>query len=370
MANFINSLSIRGFRTLSRLDVDSFGKVNLITGKNNAGKSSVLEAIRILTSGGSMKTLLDILTYRDELSPPSEAERSWSRDDFSPLNNLFTGFPSLIKGSTAFAIRAEGTLPPQLTSVDARLGWFTRREDPPTYAYDEVESDLFADGEVFPALSLNLGNRKRVLPLDRFQRRSISRFEPDAPNFPCIYLDPFSSRSTSQMGALWDSIALTDVEPEIVKALQIVSQDIQAVSVVGGGERLRGRTAIAKSTEFEYPVPLRTFGDGVNRLFGIILSLCSARNGILLVDEIENGLHYSAQAEIWLTIFRLAEDLNVQVFATTHSWDCVQAFQQAASDSWSNGALLRLSKLGGEIIPTLFSEFELEIATRDQIEVR
>jgi hypothetical protein len=50
------------------------------------------------------------------------------------------------------------------------------------------------------------------------------RAEADANPFPCVYLDPFSSRSTSQMGALWDAIALTDVEPEIVKALQIVSR--------------------------------------------------------------------------------------------------------------------------------------------------
>jgi AAA15 family ATPase/GTPase len=189
-------------------------------------------------------------------------------------------------------------------------------------------------------------------------------------SFACVSLDPFSSRSTSQMGALWDAIALTDVEPEIVKALQIVSRDIQAVSVVGGDDRIRSRTAIARSATRAAPVPLRTFGDGVNRLFGIILSLCNARNGILLVDEIENGLHYSAQAEIWRTIFRLSSALNVQVFATSHSWDCVQAFQQAASESPQNGMLFRLSRLGERIVSTQFSESELASATRDQIEVR
>jgi predicted ATP-dependent endonuclease of OLD family len=90
---------------------------------------------------------------------------------------------------------------------------------------------------------------------------------------------------------------------------------------------------------------LRTFGDGVNRLFGVILSLCNARNGVLLVDEIENGLHYSVQTEIWRTIFRLANTLNVQVFATSHSWDCVRAFQEAASESPQDGVLVRLSKV-------------------------
>jgi hypothetical protein len=171
------------------------------------------------------------------------------------------------------------------------------------------------------------------------------------------------------MGSLWDAIALTDVEPEIVKALQIVSSDIKGVSVIGG-ERGRDRTAIAKSALFPSPMPLRTFGDGANRLFGIILSLCNARNGLLLIDEIENGLHYSAQAEVWRSIFRLARELNVQVFATTHSWDCVTAFQIAATESPAEGLLVRLSRIRSGVVATPFSEHELQIATRDQIEVR
>jgi predicted ATP-dependent endonuclease of OLD family len=101
-----------------------------------------------------------------------------------------------------------------------------------------------------------------------------------------------------------------------------------------------------------------------------VLSLCNARNGVLLVDEIENGLHYSVQRDIWRAIFRLAKDLNVQVFATSHSWDCVRAFQEAASESPQDGVLVRLSRLDDRIAPTLFSEKELEIVTRDCIEVR
>ena len=197
------------------------------------------------------------------------------------------------------------------------------------------------------------------------------RPDADAALAPCVYLDPFSSRSTSQMGALWDAVALTDAEQEIVKALKVISADIQAVSMIGSDERhARPRTAIAKSSRYPSPVPLRTFGDGVNRLFGVILSLCNARNGVLLVDEIENGLHYSVQTEIWRTIFRLANDLNVQVFATSHSWDCVRAFQEAASESPEDGVLVRLSVKDDTIIPTLFTERELEIITRDQVEVR
>ncbi len=109
----------------------------------------------------------------------------------------------------------------------------------------------------------------------------------------------------------------------------------------------------------------------MQRIFGIALALVNARNGILLVDEIENGLHYLAQPDVWRLIFRLASRLNIQVFATTHSWDCIEAFQKAAQEDRQNeGVLIRLESKRGKIVPTLFDERQLGIATREQIEVR
>lgn len=370
MTEFVRSLDIQGFRVLSKLHIAPFGRVNLITGQNNTGKTSLLEAIRILVTGGSLRTLFDILNYREELT---ESERTYQTTDPAPFCNLFTDFPDLAANMHGFSIVAEGALSPPHTRIDARVGWFVRRSDPDrqTFSYERASADPFGDVDAFPALELTIGGRQRIVPLDRLQRRLPLRMEADPHPFACVYLDPFSSRSTGQMGVLWDAIALTDVEPEIVKALQIVASDIQAISFVGSDERgTRVRTAIARSKAHASPIPLRTFGDGVNRLFGIILSLCNARNGVLLIDEIENGLHHSVQTEIWRTIFRLASTLNVQVFATSHSWDCVDAFQQAANESPQDGVLVRLSKVGQHIVPTLFTEKELAIATRDQIEVR
>lgn len=112
-------------------------------------------------------------------------------------------------------------------------------------------------------------------------------------------------------------------------------------------------------------------GDGVNRILGMILSLVSARNGLLLIDEVENGVHYSVQGKLWELIFREAHRLNVQVFATTHSWDCIEAFQQAAQeDEHEEAALVRLNANEDRVSATIFSEQELSVVTRQQIEVR
>ena len=107
------------------------------------------------------------------------------------------------------------------------------------------------------------------------------------------------------------------------------------------------------------------------RILGIALAQVNAKDGILLIDEFENGLYYSVQPDLWRFIFRLAHSLNVQVFATTHRWDCIEAFQRAArEDRQEEGLLIRLESKKGEIGVTLYDEQELTIATREHIEVR
>jgi predicted ATPase len=94
-------------------------------------------------------------------------------------------------------------------------------------------------------------------------------------------------------------------------------------------------------------------------------------SNFLLVDEIESGIHYSAIERYWDMIFTLARELDVQVFATTHSWDCIEGFQAAAtSDRSSEGMLIRLEADGDRTRAVTFNEHELAIATREEIEVR
>ncbi len=126
-----------------------------------------------------------------------------------------------------------------------------------------------------------------------------------------------------------------------------------------------------KVAGIDEPIALRSLGDGMQRVFGLALTLVNAKDGILLIDEIENGLHYSVQPDIWHLVFQLAHRLNVQVFATTHSLDCIKAFQEAARENTQEeGLLIRLQGKKGEIGAVLYEEEELAIATHEQIEVR
>lgn len=371
----VSTLTVTRFRSLRNLTVGPFGRVNLITGKNNTGKSTLLEAIRLLASGGSPSTLLSILDNREEPAvPDSEIQRTTTGPP--RVSSLFSDFPNLWGCADPFTVSSTNGEFSETKSVEVKVGWYSQETDPETgntHLVPSSESDLLGETYGVPVLEIKTPLRQIKFSLDKNRRATLKRGLLDTPEkvqIPCVYVDSFSSRYSSQLGNLWDSIALTPAEKRVVEALQIIAPDIEAVSMIGSENGRRFRTAIAKSRLFQAPVSLTTFGDGVNRLFGIILSLVKAENGVLLVDEIENGLHHSILPEVWKVIFRMAAELNVQVFATTHSWDCVDAFQQAANGHPQVGVLARLTAYNGKIIPTLFSEDELRIAARDQIEVR
>ncbi|MEL7011141.1 MAG: AAA family ATPase [Cyanobacteria bacterium J06648_1] len=113
-------------------------------------------------------------------------------------------------------------------------------------------------------------------------------------------------------------------------------------------------------------------GEGMYRILAMAMSLVTSENGVLLVDEIETGLHYEAQTDMWRLILETAKELNVQVFATTHSWDCIAAYQEALSqvEDKSIGKLFRLDSKYGKLRAVEYDADDLDIAVRKGIEVR
>lgn len=370
----IATLSIERFRAFRHLKIEGLGRVNLITGRNNTGKSSVLEAIRMLASDASPSVIYDILHLREE--DPKEVEDSARPADAATLfalSSLFHGFPEFSADLEPLVIAANGGQRPMRLTMAA--GWVSEKPEPDGSRRRILQQPgLFSEAEVLPALVVETSGVQRLLPLESlsryYRRRLPAAVFQNEPQAPCVFVSPYGGAQTATLGPLWDKIALSDLEQDVVGALRIIEPGILAVSMVGGEGTRQPRTAIIRAKGAPRPVNLRSFGDGLNRLFGIVLSLVNAKDGLLLIDEFENGMHYSVQLDVWRALFRLARHLDVQIVATSHSWDAIEAFQKAASEDREAGVLIRLSRKGEDIIPTLFSEDELAVATRDRIEVR
>ena len=153
---------------------------------------------------------------------------------------------------------------------------------------------------------------------------------------------------------------------------------------------------MVKVSGISEPVPLKSLGDGMIRLFHLALaaeaSATRARGAQhavlhhdmaaefeesamaqpLLVDEVENGIHYATLPLLWKFLFEVADRHAIQIFATSHSWDCIEAFQTAAAETGktSGARLIRLEAKNGGKRAVVFHGNELATVTRDRIEVR
>jgi AAA15 family ATPase/GTPase len=117
-------------------------------------------------------------------------------------------------------------------------------------------------------------------------------------------------------------------------------------------------------------IPVSLLGEGINKLMAIIIRIINAENSCIFIDEIENGFHYTIMNKIREVIDSASKKYNVQVFATTHSLECIKAAHETLSSSDYDFSLIRLDKTDDSIIPTYYDSESLDISIENEFEVR
>ena len=177
------------------------------------------------------------------------------------------------------------------------------------------------------------------------------------------------------MSSYWNIVALTPHQDSVVNALNLVyEQKVQQAVVLNVGSpnlNVFDPRAVVTLVDRTERIPLRSLGDGAVRIFGLALALAASINGFLLIDEAENGIHHSIQPKFWNMVLQTAQRNNVQVIATTHSWDCVKGFAQAANELEDvEGVLVRLERVPAGLRVFTYDESRLAAAAKYDIEVR
>lgn len=358
----LESLRIRNYRSLEDVYVERLGRLNLITGRNNVGKTSLLETVRLWASRTDVNALLDIIDARDEsLLPDNEIkdERDERQGDNSLLGCLclFSGYPSIDAVKDPIEIAGNGT------TLSISIGDREMEQEVLPGLQQELDK-LIARTKVLElsvepyerSVSLRLPSYYSNLRRNKFREL---RMRENRGNIPCVSLasSTLNSIESFSTATLWDNIALTDKEDFVLRGLKLIEPRIDRVNFIQGGRR--GRIPVIRVTGIDRPIPLHGLGDGVTRIFEIMLALVNAEDGFLLIDEFENGLHYSVQAMAWQTVLELAASLNVQVFATTHSSDCVEAFQHVSEAAAGEMILTRMIAEDGTVRAETLDRFKL-----------
>ena len=337
-----SSFRIEGFRGFREFEMTGLGRVNLLVGPNNGGKTSVLEALHILCTAWDPKVIQTQLARRGETTFDPSKDIVGEVD----VTHFFLGH-QLVDGRR---IRLTGVR----TDGDARR-LEVRVADRPDGSGPMLEVDLNGTAIVMQPPQ----SAPRNLPRGRFFE---TRQE----------FVPTQAIPASDLARLWSGIALSSKEESVLAALRFVEPDVERISVVvesvppirpaKGGfiVRLRGH---------DTPIPIGSLGDGAWRLLGLAMSLAQCENGFLFVDDIDSGLHYSVMSKMWKSVLETAKLLNVQVFATTHSFDCVYSLAYLCRDSVPGEvSIQRIEKGSPCSVP--YDEEELAVAAKHEIEVR
>ena len=343
----LDSLEIKGYRCFEHLTIEKLGRVNLIVGKNNVGKTALLEALWIYSEGNHWDKIVDtlnrILERRFEKEyEPNDISKTPSSSYLS--KNVGLHFRHLFHERPSFSQKTENNVSFLINSG----------KDLP-FDYENG----FQPNDCIEVTCAFRNETCIISPSSTYLHEHINNL--------FVYSNGLHIEKLTE---IWDDVILQNEEDEVVTALKLITEKVKDLNFINYPKGCKQRVPVVRVEGINERVPLNSLGEGMNRLLGIALALVNCKDGILLIDEIEIGLHYSVLPDVWKLIFKTAKDLNVQVFATTHSSDCIEAFAHAAYDSPEEGMLIRLERHGEKIVAKTIKEERLVDAVNYDVEVR
>jgi hypothetical protein len=358
------SFTVKNFRCFHDFALDSLTRVNLIAGKNNTGKTALLEGIFLHLGPNVPNLSIGLNAFRGLSQLDFGAEELW--------------------GWLFFGKRIDETIELHSTSTDAlqrslRIRLARSKEGEVSATGNGTTTTPGPRMSGLPA-SIATGPMQRELVLDYEDssgQRGCSRAVPFGPTIrietasltpppPAIFLITHG-RFHNEDAARFSKLEEIGHHEEIISVLRVLEPRLKrlAVLVSSGVPLIHADIGIGRL------VPMPFVGEGMVRLLSMVLAIANAQDGFVLVDEIENGLHYSVMQKVWHAIGRAARQANVQVFATTHSWECIQAAHRAYKENGPYELRYhRLDRLDDRIVVNTFKEENLERVQYTDLEIR
>ena len=290
-----SSIHVESYRGIEGLALDSPGRINLIVGVNNAGKTSLLEAIYLLAHQNDERALLDAIRWRGRVE--GDPDPLWLVEQL-PRTARLSGRFDQVPGNT--------------TSVEFEV-------------FTEPESDLEDQTSFLSTLGVEASYGRQA------QRTEVVFFE-DRPrrtsfegqHWLCrsAFTSPFSANRSETLARCNKESLEAGTKQQIIDFIrQRVDPGLRNIELADRFNRF-----LVSHDDFDRAPDLAAFGEGVRRVFEIGLLLAGVRGGVLLVDEFENAIHTELLVEFTRLVQELAVRLDVQVFLSTHSKEAIDAF--------------------------------------------
>ncbi len=352
----LSSVRICGYRIFRDLQIHRLGRINLIAGDNNVGKTALLEALFLLSGGGRAHLAVNRNVLRN-VGDPMIATEQFGEVLWKPL------FYGMDVNQTVTIEGHHTTLQDMTLTIEAV------RADPSndflTHSMDPTVTD-FPDPRTLSLRYLDQHHSNQ--PVVSHARVHNDRIDFDQPGSPIPFPASIvltTNRNNQEEAQRLAKLRTHKKDDILLQALKIIEPRLLSVT----DNVASGFPAIWCDIGLSELVPLFTMGEGMVSIARLVLAIPPATGGMLLVDEIENGLHHRVLAPVWHVVSEAARQNNVQIFATTHSFECIRAAHRSlgADDGFR---LHRLEVSQGKNRCVTYEADALEAAIKYEMEVR
>ena len=310
----LTSAHIRNYRKLRELEIPELRRINVFTGSNGSGKTSLLEALFLLSRGGDPNDLMNGHVVRNESSDKSTIS--------VPPRTLWKSLFSGLDDSREIEITAQDSVH---GTVKLTLNLDTPYSEVPSSTANEsrehaTQGKTYAISLGFEATS-GIENHSSLRDENGESTSKNERFD----GIP--YSSIFIPKTHTRLQALAEDIRSLVIEDQIepmISTLRLLEPNLRGIRNVHAD----GQSGIWVDIGLEEFIPLGMLGGGTQRMVLMMVSLITVQNGLLLVDGIENAIHHSLLEQVWRDIHSASILANVQVIATTDSYECVSAIRE------------------------------------------
>lgn len=358
----ITSATIENFKCFKELHLPDLSRITLLGGRNNVGKSSVLEALFLFYAKQEPDMFFRHFGWRGISLISPEAEEAVApafRDYMMNRAIVITVSEDNFKETMEVAVNFSQVQ----KSIELQ---FPENE--------EKNPQVRIDQKTFPSYALEITykseNEKARKSQVIFQSNRINMTADlaEAKLYPVAYIGARARFNPKDVAKRFGSLDVVGKGNTVVEFLQILEPRLTSLSsvVTETTSSVYGEIGIGRK------IPVAFMGEGMDRLLSIILAIATSKNGFVLIDEFENGVHHSVMSEVWQAISKAAKEYNVQVIATTHSYECLQAAFEGTSNAGLSNEFryIRLDRADEDIVARTYSHSMLGAAIERGWEVR
>ncbi|MCI5156984.1 MAG: hypothetical protein D3906_00830 [Candidatus Electrothrix sp. AUS1_2] len=327
-----SEIEIKTFRRLKNIHLPNLTRINLFAGINNSGKTTVLEAVKLLASLNNPREFIDLVKRRAKIST-NHVEMEWFVEQI-PTADL------------------RGTFQEKLISLTLEKENSTVEDE--TYYLQSACFNILAED-------------KKISSTTHFFEKYPQRTEGKTSALcPSVFSSPFSGLDPELLRNCHSQSLKEGSKQAIIKFItDHIDSGIQGIELDENDQFTVVHKYISPNPD------LTKFGEGIQRIFKLGLLFAGAKNGVVMIDEFENAIHASILPKLIKLVYDLACQFNVQIFLSSHSKECIDAFTQCPDIPLADFSAYGLVEQNGSIQCAHFSGQRLsELITTIDFDLR